>query len=70
MPWTVESVKDRLPDVPVRLDRDGPAYTGLVRGRKLDYAKIHAHIDGHWHEAQFAWETIVNILNTGTFAQL
>lgn len=69
--WTVERVRDELPDVPVAYLRHPDALRsrpaswiktiGLVRGRRLDFALV--WFDGR--TAEFSWTTIARALNTG-----
>lgn len=56
--WTVERVKDELPDVKVK---EGKAIkTAQVRGRKLQFAQVRWEENKH---VEVAWETIARCLN-------
>lgn len=57
--WTVEQVKEELPSIPVQFG--GKVVQADVSGRKNAFASV--WIDSRvW---QFAWETLVHILNSG-----
>jgi hypothetical protein len=63
--WTVEKVKDELPEVLVIWGSD--IFVGRVYGRKNQFATVQIAVDG-WPSgirAEFAWETIVHSLSTG-----
>ncbi len=55
--WNVEKVKEELPTVKVSVN--GVKTTGDVRGRKLDFALVKTD----YGNFEFAWETIVRVLN-------
>lgn len=63
VPWTVERVKDELPDMPVLYQ--GKVYQGQLRGRKMDFPKVYFTVNGHELNAEWSWQTIVNCLNNG-----
>ena len=60
--WTVESVKEKLPDVRVQLT-DGTVVRGEVVGRLLPFAYVYCGTLP-W-TTEVAWETLVRCLNTG-----
>lgn len=62
-PWTVERVKDELPDVQVLVD--GKSYRMIVRGRKLPFAQVRPFEVGSAVQYEFAWSTIADCLNRG-----
>jgi hypothetical protein len=57
--WTVESVKDLLPSIMVKLPT-GKIISADVSGRKLTFAKVNC-LQGSW---KCSWHTLVHILNT------
>ena len=57
--WTVESVKDLLPSIMVKL-YTGKLVSADVSGRKLPFAKVNC-LQGSW---DVSWSTLVHILNT------
>jgi hypothetical protein len=68
--WTVEEVKRKLPSIHGTLN--GLPVVFYVSGRQLPFAQVYAGLtlkDGKWHSAEagtaaeYAWETLVNILN-------
>lgn len=61
MVHTIESVKETLPKVQVKVD--GKIITANVSGRRNRFATVWTkqNMDG-W---EFAWQTIVNSLNSG-----
>ena len=58
--WTVETVKELLPDVPIIFR--GELHRAAVRGRRLPFAAV--HIDSLGVSMEFAWETIARALNS------
>jgi len=59
--WTVEKVKEELPEIQVRLPM-GETVTGHVRGRKKNFATI--HLEGNVLDPfECRWKTIANCLN-------
>jgi hypothetical protein len=68
MPWTVERVKEELPDVTVKLD--GRIHPASVSGRKNAFATVTIETDEKragvpicLQPFEFSWETITNCLN-------
>jgi hypothetical protein len=64
--WTVERVKNELPDVPyVMTWEDGWVDKGTARlsGRCEKFASLRPSVTSGTFS--FAWETIVHVLNTG-----
>lgn len=61
MVHTIESVKETLPKVQVKVD--GKIITANISGRRNRFATVwtKSNIDG-W---EFAWQTIVDALNSG-----
>ena len=57
--WTIDTVKDTLPPVPIRLGTQD--YTGRIAGRRLPYAMVYVGETGY----PFSWHTITRALNTG-----
>jgi hypothetical protein len=55
--WTVERVKELLPDVKVKVN--GQVVMGQVRGRKLAFAGVRVG-NCTW---EYSWSAIVNSLN-------
>lgn len=65
--WTIETVKDLLPDVNVRLSSTGQVIPGQVTGRKERFAVVYIDLPINGELAiPYAWKTIVRSLNTGT----
>jgi hypothetical protein len=60
--WTIEKVKDKLPDIKVETP-SGRILVGHVRGKKLQFASVWTE-EGHCCEA--SWWTIANCLNTNS----
>ena len=60
--WTIEKVKDEMPDVRCRFG--DKVYDCHISGRKCQFAKVWAK-DAQYLEAEFAWDTIANALNAG-----
>ena len=58
--WTAESVKEKLPDVPVKFN--GKVYIGRVLGRKNRFATVSIDDGREW---EWNWETIATALNNG-----
>lgn len=61
--WTVESVKEQLPDVKVKCGK--LTLIGHVRGRKNRFATVWYEHPNYKKQYEFevAWETIVYCLN-------
>jgi len=57
--WTVESVKEELPDVKIIIN--GKVHIGQVRGRKNRFAGVHS--SDYMANWQYSWSAIVNSLN-------
>jgi hypothetical protein len=57
--WTLDTVKDLLPPVRIRLGTQD--HTGQITGRRLPYAMVYVGEIGY----PFAWHTITRALNTG-----
>jgi len=57
--WTIEKVKDELPDIKVTTPV-GKVTIGHVRGRKMQFAGVWT--DEGFH-CEAAWSTIVHCLN-------
>ena len=60
--WTVEKVKDELPDVRVQVNKT-LILDGRIAGRKLDFASVMFVNNGVMATCQFSWKTIVDCLN-------
>ena len=60
MEWTVQRVKEELPEVDVLLN--GHVCHGKVLGRMNQFATVHF---GNWLYFEWAWETIASCLNRG-----
>jgi hypothetical protein len=65
--WDTNRVKAELPNVPVQID--GEVFTGIVRGRLLDFAHVHLGDDpqspGPYRGyVECAWSTIAHVLNS------
>lgn len=58
--WTIEKVKDELPDVRCRFG--DKVYLCRVKGRKNQFATVYA-IDAQYLGTSFTWEAITNSLN-------
>lgn len=58
--WTIEKVKDKLPDVKCKFGVK--VFDCRISGRENQFATIWA-IKAHYLQAEFAWETIVDCLN-------
>lgn len=56
--YTLDTVKDLLPDVKVKVSKT-KIETGKVRGRRNPFAAVYVGYDCY----EFAWQTIVNALN-------
>ena len=72
MDWTVERVKQELPEVQVRFNwRGGPTTIQcVVCGRKNKFATVMPFEFGSATKWQFAWETIARALNTDKALQV
>jgi hypothetical protein len=57
--WTLDTVKDLLPPVRIRLGTQ--AHTGQITGRRLPYAMVYVGETGY----PFSWHTVTRALNTG-----
>ena len=57
MSWTIEQVKEDLPEVDININ--GKILKAKVTGRKLPFASV--TVDEQTYE--YAWGTIVNALN-------
>jgi hypothetical protein len=57
--WTLDTVKDFLPPVRIRLGTQD--HTGKITGRLLPSAMVYVGETGY----PFAWSTITRALNTG-----
>jgi hypothetical protein len=60
--WTISKVKDELPTIKVK--HNGKIYDGQINGRRLDFPRVTIKVNGEWIKAEFAWQTLVNCLNT------
>lgn len=60
--WTIEKVKKELPTINVKLP-DDRIVTGYVKGRCLDFARVHTNVTGYSEPVQVSWNTIANCLN-------
>lgn len=63
--WTVQKVKDELPDVQLKTKHRGPVVTAHVRGRKNQFATVFV---GDF-SCEVAWSTLAHCLNTNTPVQ-
>jgi hypothetical protein len=61
--WTVQRVKDELPDVDILVD--GRKYCMTVYGRQLQFAIVRPFECGSAVEYTFSWQTIADCLNKG-----
>ncbi len=67
--WTVKRVKEELPTVKIKIG--GVVSDGRVSGRLNKFATVSVTNDKPrsgvplFYDAQFAWETIANCLNSG-----
>jgi len=57
--WTIERVKDELPDVKVYIEKQRKTVVCALRGRKLEYAVVFGPDGGRW---EYSWNQIVNAL--------
>ena len=57
--WTIDTVKDALPPVRIRLGTQD--YTGKITGRLLPHAMVYVGETGY----PFSWHTVTRALNTG-----
>lgn len=57
MDWTIERVKEELPDIDI--DLNGKIEKARISGRKEKFATV---TTGD-HSFQYAWSTITNVLN-------
>lgn len=69
--WTVEEVKDRLPDVKVQFQVNGKGRgikTGLIRGRQMSFAQVSVYLPTSeaWFTFQAAWSEIAHCLNNNS----
>jgi hypothetical protein len=64
--WTVEMVKEELPDVKVKHPFSNTIVTGAVRGRKNQFATVYYGDGAQACSNEYAWETIVHALNNDT----
>lgn len=62
--WTTATVRDELPEVFVRVN--GKVVKGQLGGRKNRFASVRIDLDGVTLTAEYAWETVVHALNTGS----
>ena len=62
--WTVERVKEELPEVKVLIGKK-TVVDGAVRGRKMPFAGVMFSNNGVFVTAEYAWQTIVDCLNDG-----
>lgn len=60
MSWTVEQVKEKLPDVKINVN--GQIFDAKIYGRKRPFAYV---TWGIGEEVEFSWQTICNCLNNG-----
>lgn len=66
--WTIQSVRtDDLPAIKANIK--GKLYPAKIMGRRLEYAIVSADTPLGFINAEFAWQTIVNILNGKKVAQ-
>jgi hypothetical protein len=56
--WTIDTVKDVLPPVRIRIGTQD--YTGTIAGRQLPYAMVYVGEVGY----PFSWHAITRALNT------
>lgn len=61
--YTVESVKEKLPDVQLIDTKTKIKYTGMVRGRKCQFPVV--YVNDTNLKFEYAWETIRDCLNDG-----
>ena len=57
---TVQEVKDKLPNVKVKLF--GRVLTGHVSGRKKKYATVWVKSGGHIYDHQYSWQTVARAI--------
>lgn len=62
--WTIQTVKDELPDVPVKINKE--IQTWRISGRKNDFATVWNPKNEN-EKCQVAWDTIVHILNNDRY---
>jgi hypothetical protein len=66
--WTIERVKQELPDVPVLMDSgvfQGQVLTGKVTGRKCAFATVTVPEISRSLSVSASWQSLVMILNGG-----
>ena len=66
MNWTIEKVKNELPDI--KINHHGKIIKGQIKGRKLKFPIVyylrHNNLPFHdGHEIMVSWETVVDVLN-------
>ncbi len=63
--WTIETVKQELPDIMVKVivDGKGTLVPGAVRGRKLPFPGVIFEFGGVQITAEYAWATVRDCLN-------
>ncbi len=69
--WTIKTVKECLPDVPVKIGKK--IVQGRIRGRLNKFASVSVTNTGTlhsgsdlWVDREVAWETLVYVLNDQT----
>jgi hypothetical protein len=66
--WTIERARtENLPDIQANIK--GKLYPARIMGRQLHWATVSADTPLGFINAEFAWQTIVNILNGSKVAQ-
>lgn len=64
MQWTVEQVKEELPNIRVQIaGKPAVIVTGYVRGRKLRHARVHYQHGIQAYNCEASWPCIVRCLN-------
>lgn len=61
--WTVARVMREMPTVKLRIR--GKVVVGRIGGRQLDFPRVSELRPGDRESFEFAWETIVDCLNSG-----
>lgn len=63
MKWTVQRVREELPEVPVTVQ--GVVCIGQVAGRCLPAARVYFTYLGDMFNAEWSWTAVARALNTG-----
>lgn len=63
--WTAELVRAQLPTIIVKMRATGEHLTGVITGRKLEFARVVVWLPHYkvWMSEEYSWDVLAQVLN-------